>query len=188
MLHMLSSQSYIVTDGRSISKSWCRTPSGAHDQIFISLTVTVLFLWSALSDERTGLSFVYADGPRQRSLSRVGGPWVLPPYFTVSVSRLPFSSPPTTCRVMVEVFDPASTQLCTCYNLPNFTEFQPPATAFSTLILGTKVSCSFFFIVSWLWTLQRHHPHPGYLSCLHHPSSASDLTIRLIILLKGSCC
>jgi hypothetical protein len=29
------SQSYIATDSRSISKSWCRAPSGAHDQIFI---------------------------------------------------------------------------------------------------------------------------------------------------------
>jgi hypothetical protein len=29
------SQSYIATDGWSISKSWCRGPSGAHDQIFI---------------------------------------------------------------------------------------------------------------------------------------------------------
>jgi hypothetical protein len=29
------SQSYIATGGRSISKSWCRAPSGAHDQIFI---------------------------------------------------------------------------------------------------------------------------------------------------------
>jgi hypothetical protein len=28
------------------------------------LTVTVLFLWGAVSDERTGLSFVYAAGPR----------------------------------------------------------------------------------------------------------------------------
>jgi hypothetical protein len=29
------SQSHIATDGRSISKTWCRAPSGAHDQIFI---------------------------------------------------------------------------------------------------------------------------------------------------------
>jgi hypothetical protein len=29
------SQSYIATDGRSLSKSWCRAPSGAHDQVFI---------------------------------------------------------------------------------------------------------------------------------------------------------
>jgi hypothetical protein len=39
------------------------------------LTVTVLFFWGALSDERTSLSFVYATGPRQRSLSRVRVPW-----------------------------------------------------------------------------------------------------------------
>jgi hypothetical protein len=42
-----------------------------------SLTVTVSFLWGALSDERMGLSFVYAAGPRQRSLSRVRVPWIL---------------------------------------------------------------------------------------------------------------
>jgi hypothetical protein len=29
----------------------------------------------ALSDERTGLSFVYAAGPRQRCLSRIRVPW-----------------------------------------------------------------------------------------------------------------
>jgi hypothetical protein len=34
----------------------------------------------------------------------------LRPYFTVSDLRLPFSSPPTTRRVTVEVFDPASTR------------------------------------------------------------------------------
>jgi hypothetical protein len=31
------SQSYIATDGQSISKSWFRAPSGAHDQIFITV-------------------------------------------------------------------------------------------------------------------------------------------------------
>jgi hypothetical protein len=36
------SQSYIATDGQSISKSWCRAPSGTHDQIFI----TFWRLWS----------------------------------------------------------------------------------------------------------------------------------------------
>jgi hypothetical protein len=50
-------QSHIATDGRSVSKSWCRA------QIVITLlTVVVMFLWGALSDERTGLSFVYAAG------------------------------------------------------------------------------------------------------------------------------
>jgi hypothetical protein len=79
--------------------------------IYYCLTVTVLFLWGALSDERTGLSFVYAAGPCQRSLSRVRVPWDSRPYFTASHLSLPFSSPPTTRRVTVEVFDPASTRV-----------------------------------------------------------------------------
>jgi hypothetical protein len=92
-------------------------PSGAYDQIFfrseygMRLTVTFLIPWGALSHERTGLSFVCATGPCQRSLSRVLVPWDLRPYFTVSDLRLPVLSPPTTRRVMVEVFDPASTRV-----------------------------------------------------------------------------
>jgi hypothetical protein len=100
---MCQSQSYIATDGRSISKPW--------SDIYYCLTVTVLLLWGALSDERTGLSFVYAAGPRQRSLSRVRVPWISRPYFTVSVFRLPFSLPPLTRSVTVEIFVPASTRV-----------------------------------------------------------------------------
>jgi hypothetical protein len=80
-------------------------------EILISLTVTVLFLCGALSDKMTGLSFLYAAGPRQRYLSFVQVHWDSRPYFTVSDLRLPFSSPPTTRRVTVEVFDPASTRV-----------------------------------------------------------------------------
>jgi hypothetical protein len=47
---------------------------------------------------------------RQRSHSQVRVPRGSWPHFTVSDSRLPFSSPPTTRRVTVEVFDPASTR------------------------------------------------------------------------------
>jgi hypothetical protein len=43
--------------------------SGAYDQIFISQTVTSLFIWGALSDERTGLPYTITAGPRQRSHS-----------------------------------------------------------------------------------------------------------------------
>jgi hypothetical protein len=102
------SESYVTTDAQPVSLSWNKDPSGSYDQIFITcVTVTVLFLLGALSDERAGLSFVFAAGPCQRSLSRVRVPWDPRPYFTVSHLKLPFSSPPTTRRVTVEVFDPA---------------------------------------------------------------------------------
>jgi hypothetical protein len=93
----------------TVSRPVClgiKHPFGAYDQIFITcVTITVSFLWGALSDERSGLSFVDSAGSGQRSLSRVRVPWDLRPYFTVSHLRLPFSSPPTTRRVTVEVFD-----------------------------------------------------------------------------------
>jgi hypothetical protein len=99
----------------TVSRPVClgiKHPSGAHDQIFITcVTVTILLLWGAPSDERSGLSFVCAAGPCQRSLSRVRVPWDLRPYFTVTDLRLPISSPFTTRRVTVEVFDWASTRV-----------------------------------------------------------------------------
>jgi hypothetical protein len=63
-----------------------------------------------LSDERKGLSFTIATGLASAVILRVQVPWDSRPHFTVSDSRLPFSTPPTTRRVTVEVIEPASTQ------------------------------------------------------------------------------
>jgi hypothetical protein len=95
-------ESYVTTNGTSATLSWRKAP--------IWGTVAGLLMWGTLSDERTGLSFTISAGPRQSSHSRVRAPWDSRPYFTVSDSILPISSPPTTRRVTVEVFDPASTR------------------------------------------------------------------------------
>jgi hypothetical protein len=63
------SPSQFTTDSPSVSMSWCRAPSGAHDQIVIDcLTVAVLSCTCALSYERSGLSFV-SHSPKSSSIS-----------------------------------------------------------------------------------------------------------------------
>jgi hypothetical protein len=49
-LTLSQSQSHIATDGQSVNLSW--------PDVYCCLTVTVLLLWGALSDESTDLSFV----------------------------------------------------------------------------------------------------------------------------------
>jgi hypothetical protein len=66
---------------------------------------------SHLSGGKPGLNLLYF-----LCLSRVRVPWDLRPYFTVSDLRLPFSSPPTTRRVTVEVFDRTKFLLVSFYN------------------------------------------------------------------------
>jgi hypothetical protein len=53
------SQSHIVTDGRSICKSWCRAPSGAHDQIFITPRQLRSWFCGALSLTRGRVCLLY---------------------------------------------------------------------------------------------------------------------------------
>jgi hypothetical protein len=101
-----------MTDGQSASLSWNKTPIwGLRPDFYYRRTVAGLVMWGALSDGRTGLSFTIAACPCQRSHSLVRAPLDSRPYFTVSDLRLPISSPPTTRRVTVEVFDPASTRV-----------------------------------------------------------------------------
>jgi hypothetical protein len=83
---------------------------GLQPEFYYCHVVAGLLMWGPLSDGRTGLSFTIAAGPRQHSHSWVRVPWDSRPYFAVSDTILLFSSPPTTCRATVEVFDPASTR------------------------------------------------------------------------------
>jgi hypothetical protein len=85
------SESYVTTDGQPASLSWNKAPfCGLWPNLYCCLTVAGLLMLGALSDERTGLSFAIATGPRQRSNSRVRVPWDSWSYFTVSDSWLPF--------------------------------------------------------------------------------------------------
>jgi hypothetical protein len=86
----MKSKSKSHCDWWSISKSWCRTPSRIMTRYLLLFDSYGLVFWGALSNERTGLSFVYATGPRQRSLSWVRVSWDSWLYFTVSDLRLPF--------------------------------------------------------------------------------------------------
>jgi hypothetical protein len=105
----IASESYVTTDGQSASLSLNKASTwGLLPDFYCCKAIAVLLIWGALSDERTGLSFITVAGPRQRSHSRVRVPWYSRPYVTASDSRLPFSPPPTTRRATVEVFDPSS--------------------------------------------------------------------------------
>jgi hypothetical protein len=112
-MHESGSESYLTTDGQSASLSRNKAPVwGLWPDFYYCQTLAGLLMWGAFSDVRTGLSFTIAAGPRQRSRSRDRVPWNSRPYsyFTVSGSRLPFSSLPTTLRATVKVFDLASTR------------------------------------------------------------------------------
>jgi hypothetical protein len=99
------SESYVTTDGQSASLSWNKARIWAlRPDFYYRRTVAGLLTWGALSDERMGLSFKIAAGSSQRSHYLVRVPWDSRPYFTVSHLRLPFPSPPPTCRVTVEIF------------------------------------------------------------------------------------
>jgi hypothetical protein len=119
------SQNYVTTDGLSASLSWCQAPIwGLWPDCYYCQTVAGLLMWVAFSDERTGLSFTIAAGPRQFSHSRVRVPWYLRTYFTISDMRLPLSSPPTTRRITLDVFDPASTRNVYVYLTHSFSVYK----------------------------------------------------------------
>jgi hypothetical protein len=70
------SESYITTDGQSASLSWNKTPIwGLRPDFYDCQAFEGLLMWCAFSDERMGLLFTIATGPRQRSHFWVWVPW-----------------------------------------------------------------------------------------------------------------
>jgi hypothetical protein len=68
-------ESYVTTDGQPANVSWNKAPFwGLRPDIYYCLTVAGLLIWGALSDQRTGLSFTIATGPRQRGHFQVRVP------------------------------------------------------------------------------------------------------------------
>jgi hypothetical protein len=73
---VVESESYVTTDGQSASLTWNKALIwGLRPDLYYYQTVAGLLMWGTLSDERTGLSFTIAGGPRRRSHSRVRVPW-----------------------------------------------------------------------------------------------------------------
>jgi hypothetical protein len=67
---------HVATDGQSASLSWNKASIwGLRPDFYYCLTVVGVLLWSALSDERTGLSFTIAAGPRQHNHSLFRVSW-----------------------------------------------------------------------------------------------------------------
>jgi hypothetical protein len=104
----LQSQSHIATDGQSISKSQCRAPCGAHDQIFITLWQLRSCFCGAPSLWREDESvFCICCWPSPASSFSGPSPLGLVTIFYSLRFETSFSSP-TTRRVSLELFDPAS--------------------------------------------------------------------------------
>jgi hypothetical protein len=82
-----------ITLWATVSQPVClgvKHPSGTRrPDLYYCQRVAGLLIWGALSDERTGLPFTIAAGPRQRSHSRVWVPRDSWAYSTVSDLRFP---------------------------------------------------------------------------------------------------
>jgi hypothetical protein len=109
---------HIGADGHSVSKSSCRAPSGPHDQIFITLYYSSICRAPSLTRGRVCLLYMLlALGSAVFLGSESLG--------TALDLRLPFSSPPTTSRVTVEVFETASTRVSELFSYSLFIRNEP---------------------------------------------------------------
>jgi hypothetical protein len=113
---------YVTTDGQSDSLSWYKAPiRGLRPEFFFPFGIRntsdsyVLYSVGRPLWREDGSVFCMCRWTLPAKSFSVVVPWDFRSYFTVSDLRLPFSSPPTTRRVTVEVFDPASIRVLNCY-------------------------------------------------------------------------
>jgi hypothetical protein len=159
------SESYVTTDGLWASLRWNKAPIwGLRPDFYYCQTGEGLLMWGALSDDRTDLSFTIAAGPRQRSHCRVRVPWGSPPYFTVSDLRLPFSSPPMTCRTT------SPSDFCVTKSK-------------SKLLYDWRFTANQFVLASSPLSLTTSIPPPKLNPCDISPYVTSSLTRRWVCLL-----
>jgi hypothetical protein len=85
-------------------------PSGAYDQIFI-IVWQLQVCWSWAPSLTRGRVVYYSCWPSPTQSFSGPSPVGIVAIFYCLRSRLPFSPPPTTRRVTLEVFDPASTRV-----------------------------------------------------------------------------
>jgi hypothetical protein len=99
------SEFYVTTDSQSASLSCNKAPIGSpRPDLYYCHTVASVLTWSALSNERAVCPYFLLA---LASTLILGSESI---YSTVTDSRPPFPSSPTTRRAKVEVLDPASTR------------------------------------------------------------------------------
>jgi hypothetical protein len=75
LVSRIESESHVTTDSQSASLSWNKAPIWVlRPDCYYCQTVAGLLMCDSVSDEKTGLSFTIAAGPRQRSHFRVRFP------------------------------------------------------------------------------------------------------------------
>jgi hypothetical protein len=111
------SPTHITTDGQSVCLSWCRAPSGAHDQILVTVWQFLSCLGEgALSDERVGLSFV-------KSPSEVGQLSICTSIYILHVLLDSYAiyTRPLSVQAQYSRLCPISSRICYCGGLDTWT-------------------------------------------------------------------
>jgi hypothetical protein len=169
------SQSYVTTDGQSASLSWCQAPIwGTIPDFCYCQTVAGLLMWGALSDQRMGLSFTIAGGPRQcshiyslQTLTAV----LLHEFYTVFV------------MVISPIYiSPARTAQITSFPLLRDLSFAwgetcPQGCSLATAVVPSPV----YTTVTWQWVYMSQYNNPSSSVRLSHTVSLKRCVIEKLL-------